>query len=137
MYNNAARCLSRWRTFLDKIPYQKHSFSASRNDDVVNLLTETLQTDGSKSVKYQSDAITWGALNSSGVSKGGKKGRKRKKKRNAIDCFVPQTNTAFSHFGTLNSALQTCLNKQFKSLLPIQEKVLPLALENRFEKSDR
>ena len=134
MYNNAARYLSLWRTFLDKIPYQKHGFSASRNDDVVNLLTETLQTDSSKSVKYQSDSVTWGALNGSGVSKGEKKGRKRKKKKNAMNCFVPLTNTAFSDFGALNSALQTSLNKQFKSLLPIQEKVLPHALENRFEK---
>ena len=130
MYH-AAKCLRCFNTSYSRILHQHNGLATTANDDVVNLLTDTLKSNRLRSNPVQSNAVTWGVMQTRENSKRGKKGKKRMIKNNGVQSYVPMTSNAFSDMNALKESLKIRLNSQFSSLLPIQEKVLPKSLQNK------
>ena len=127
------RCFQCLKTSCRKMPTLQHRFVSSRNDDIVNLLTETLNSKNSQYRSAEGDSVNYGVMETQRNSQLAKKGKKRKIKKSRMQCFVPLGSTAFSNFNALDESLKLNLNTKFSSLLPIQEIVLPNSLQNRFD----
>lgn len=106
---------------------QQARSTGSRNDDILNLLASTLQSN--KITEKEEKQVSWG------ISQGGTRKRKKKQKakKNVPLHYAPLRSTAFSGFVGLDDSLKLALNMQYDCSLPIQDIVLPDSLKCKYE----
>lgn len=117
MIQTGARCLFSTKMF--KMTQYNHL--SKNTDDVVSLLKNTIR-DGK--VKHIEKKELW-----SRVAHSNQKSKKRVLGK--IEYFAPCSSNVFCQFSSINKSLVGKLNNIYSTVLPVQEKVLPLTLGKR------